>query len=179
MFAFLLVLQILVSVSIIALVLLQHGKGADMGAAFGSGSSGTVFGARGSGSFLTRTTAILAAVFFVNCLLIASPLVRETSVVSGDSVADQLEQQVQLQRQAAEGGDAPAPQAEEAAVQAPAAASDLPEVVDQVPAAAGDAANDVPAVAPEAAPADAAGDAAEVPGEAPAAAGDVPDAPAE
>jgi len=92
MFSILLGLQILISVAIIALVMLQHGKGADMGAAFGSGSSGTVFGSRGSGSFLTRTTAILAAVFFINCLLIASPLVRETTQAS-DSIADQLEQQ--------------------------------------------------------------------------------------
>jgi preprotein translocase subunit SecG len=98
MFSFLLVVQVLVSVSIIALVMLQHGKGADMGAAFGSGSSGTVFGARGSGSFLTRTTGILAAVFFVNCILIASPLLRDTERSVG-GVADQLEQQVQQQQQ--------------------------------------------------------------------------------
>jgi preprotein translocase subunit SecG len=98
MFSFLLVVQVLVSVSIIALVMLQHGKGADMGAAFGSGSSGTVFGARGSGSFLTRATAILAAVFFINCVLIASPLLRNTERSVG-GVADQLEQQVQQQQQ--------------------------------------------------------------------------------
>ncbi len=69
MFSFLLVVQILVSVSIIALVMLQQGKGADMGAGFGAGASGTVFGARGAGSFFTRATGILAAVFFINCLL--------------------------------------------------------------------------------------------------------------
>ena len=101
MFSFLLVIQVLVSVSIIALVMLQHGKGADMGAAFGSGSSGTVFGARGSGSFLTRATGILAAVFFINCVLIASPLLRDTERSVG-GVADQLEQQVQQQQQQAE-----------------------------------------------------------------------------
>ena len=92
MFSILLVIQILVSIAIIALVMLQHGKGADMGAAFGSGSSGTVFGARGSSSFFTRATAILAAVFFINCLLIASPLIRDSNR-EGDSIADQLEQQ--------------------------------------------------------------------------------------
>jgi preprotein translocase subunit SecG len=86
------VVQVLVSISIIALVLLQHGKGADMGAAFGSGSSGTVFGSRGSGSFLTRATGILAAVFFINCLLIASPLVRDYET-SAETIADRLEQQ--------------------------------------------------------------------------------------
>ncbi|MEA2094032.1 MAG: preprotein translocase subunit SecG, partial [Pseudomonadota bacterium] len=64
MFSFLLIVQIIVSISIITLVMLQQGKGADMGAAFGSGASGTVFGARGSGSFFTRATGILAMVFF-------------------------------------------------------------------------------------------------------------------
>jgi len=96
MFSILLVVQIVVSVSIIALVMLQQGKGADMGAGFGAGASGTVFGSRGSGSFFTRATAILAAVFFINCLLIASPLVRD-SEQSANTIADQLEQQaVQL-----------------------------------------------------------------------------------
>jgi len=94
MFSFLLAVQILVSVSIISLVLLQQGKGADMGAAFGSGASGTVFGARGSGSFFTRATAILAAVFFINCLLIASPLVRE-STQPEETLADRIEQQAE------------------------------------------------------------------------------------
>jgi preprotein translocase subunit SecG len=92
MFPILLAVQVLVSIGIIALVLLQQGKGANMGAGFGSGASGTVFGARGSGSFLTRTTAILAAVFFINCLMIASPLVRESGK-TGDSLADRIEQQ--------------------------------------------------------------------------------------
>ena len=54
--------------AIIGLVLLQHGKGADMGAAFGSGSSGSLFGAAGSANFLSRTTAVLAAVFFLTSL---------------------------------------------------------------------------------------------------------------
>jgi len=92
MFSFLLVVQVVVSVSIVALVMLQQGKGADMGAGFGAGASGTVFGSRGSGSFFTRATAILAAVFFINCLLIASPLVRD-SEQSANTIADQLEQQ--------------------------------------------------------------------------------------
>ena len=99
MFSFLLVVQILVSVSIIALVMLQQGKGADMGAGFGAGASGTVFGSRGSGSFFTRATGILAAVFFVNCLLIASPLIRDREQ-SADTIADQIEQQAVQQEQA-------------------------------------------------------------------------------
>jgi len=63
-----LVAHVLVAVAICGFVLLQHGKGADMGAAFGSGSSGSLFGAAGSANFLSRTTAVLATVFFVTSL---------------------------------------------------------------------------------------------------------------
>jgi preprotein translocase subunit SecG len=63
-----LAVHVLVAVALIGFVLLQHGKGADMGAAFGSGSSGSLFGAAGSANFLSRTTAILATVFFVSSL---------------------------------------------------------------------------------------------------------------
>ena len=68
---FLLIVQIIVALSIIGLVLIQHGKGADAGAAFGGGSSGTVFGSRGSSNFLSRSTGVLAAVFFANSLALA------------------------------------------------------------------------------------------------------------
>ena len=64
----LLILHLLVAAGICGFVLLQHGKGADMGAAFGSGSSGTIFGAAGSANFLSRTTAVLAAIFFATSL---------------------------------------------------------------------------------------------------------------
>ncbi|MEA3118703.1 MAG: preprotein translocase subunit SecG [Paraburkholderia sp.] len=64
------VVQLLSAAGIIGLVLLQHGKGADMGAAFGSGASGSLFGATGSANFLSRATAILAAVFFVTTLVL-------------------------------------------------------------------------------------------------------------
>ncbi|TMH00716.1 MAG: preprotein translocase subunit SecG [Betaproteobacteria bacterium] len=64
----LLVVHVLVAAALIGFVLLQHGKGADMGAAFGSGSSGSLFGAAGSANFLSRTTAILATVFFLSSL---------------------------------------------------------------------------------------------------------------
>jgi preprotein translocase subunit SecG len=67
----LVVIQVLAAVAVIGLVLLQHGKGADAGAAFGSGASGTVFGARGSANFLSRATAICAAVFFLASLSLA------------------------------------------------------------------------------------------------------------
>src|SRR5688572_6143695 len=67
----LVVTQVLFAVALIGLVLIQHGKGADAGAAFGSGASGTVFGARGAANFLSRTTAWLAAGFFASSLALA------------------------------------------------------------------------------------------------------------
>jgi preprotein translocase subunit SecG len=65
------VIHVLLAAGIVGLVLLQRGKGADAGAGFGSGASGTVFGARGSASFLSRTTATLAGLFIVTSLLLA------------------------------------------------------------------------------------------------------------
>ncbi|MGC9422918.1 MULTISPECIES: preprotein translocase subunit SecG [Vibrio] len=72
MFSVLLVIYLLAAVGIIGLVLIQQGKGADMGASFGAGASNTVFGASGSGSFLTRMTAIFATVFFVISLVLGN-----------------------------------------------------------------------------------------------------------
>ena len=63
--------QMLTALAMIGLILVQHGKGADMGAAFGSGSAGSLFGASGSANFLSRTTAVLAAVFFACTVLLA------------------------------------------------------------------------------------------------------------
>jgi preprotein translocase subunit SecG len=63
-----LILHVLAALCVIGLVLLQHGKGADMGAAFGSGSAGSLFGSSGSANFLSRTTGVLAAVFFMTSL---------------------------------------------------------------------------------------------------------------
>src|SRR5512146_2874721 len=80
----LLVLHLLVAIGVCGFVLLQHGKGADMGAAFGSGASGSLFGSSGSANFLSRTTAILAAVFFMTSLglsYIASSKPRVSSSV--------------------------------------------------------------------------------------------------
>jgi preprotein translocase subunit SecG len=67
----LLAVQMITALAMIGLILVQHGKGADMGAAFGSGGSGSLFGATGSANFLSRTTAILATLFFVCTLLLA------------------------------------------------------------------------------------------------------------
>jgi preprotein translocase subunit SecG len=66
-----LVLQLLAALAMIGLVLVQHGKGADMGASFGSGASGSLFGATGSANFLSRSTAVCATVFFVTTLVLA------------------------------------------------------------------------------------------------------------
>lgn len=71
LFSIVLVIHLLAAVAIIGLVLMQHGKGADMGAAFGGGSSGSLFGATGSANFLSRSTGVLAAVFFVTSLTLA------------------------------------------------------------------------------------------------------------
>ena len=66
-----LAIHVLLAVGLVALILMQQGKGADMGAAFGAGASGTVFGSRGAGNFLSRTTAVLATLFFLTSLGLA------------------------------------------------------------------------------------------------------------
>ena len=86
----LLVVHILLALALIAIILLQQGRGATAGAAFGSGASGTVFGARGSATFLSRTTSILAVLFFGNCLLLAW---LATGHSAPTSIAEQIEQQ--------------------------------------------------------------------------------------
>ena len=65
---FLFILQVLSAMAMIGLVLIQHGKGADMGASFGSGASGSLFGATGSANFLSRSTAVCATIFFATTL---------------------------------------------------------------------------------------------------------------
>ncbi len=78
------VFHVLIAAGIVGLVLLQRGRGADAGAGFGAGASGTVFGARGSASFLSRTTAVLAALFFISSLMLSylfSQVGTPTSVV--------------------------------------------------------------------------------------------------
>jgi len=92
LFSTILLVHILAAVAVIGLVLVQHGKGADMGAAFGSGASGSLFGATGSANFLSRTTSVLAAVFFVTSLslaYIASNKPKTTGSVMQDAVKSQ------------------------------------------------------------------------------------------
>ncbi len=86
-----LVVQMLSALAMIGLILVQHGKGADMGAAFGSGGSGSLFGATGGANFLSRTTAVLAGVFFACTLLLAymgnqRPTAGSGSVLEGAAV---------------------------------------------------------------------------------------------
>jgi preprotein translocase subunit SecG len=97
----LVVIHLFLALGLVGLILIQHGKGADMGAAFGSGASSTVFGARGSASFLTRATAALATLFFLTSMALAYYAGRdreETSILdslqSGDEV--QIEQQSEV-----------------------------------------------------------------------------------
>ncbi len=66
-----LAVQMISAIAMVGLILVQHGKGADMGAAFGSGGSGSLFGASGSANFLSRTTAVLATLFFASTLMLA------------------------------------------------------------------------------------------------------------
>jgi preprotein translocase subunit SecG len=77
-------LHVVVAAALIGFVLLQHGKGADMGAAFGSGSSGSLFGAAGSANFLSRTTAILATIFFLSSLGLTYMASNRGAVGPGD-----------------------------------------------------------------------------------------------
>ncbi len=86
----LLTLHAVLALSIIALVLLQRGKGADAGAGFGSGASGTVFGARGSSTFFSKSTAILAACFFVTSLALAYMASHRTGAAAPTSLLDQV-----------------------------------------------------------------------------------------
>jgi preprotein translocase subunit SecG len=78
-----LVVQVISALAIIGLVLLQHGKGADMGAAFGSGASGSLFGATGSSNFMSKSTGVAAAIFFITTLILANNATRGDGAVKG------------------------------------------------------------------------------------------------
>jgi preprotein translocase subunit SecG len=129
------VLHLLLAIGLIALVLLQHGKGADAGAAFGSGASSTVFGAQGSGNFLSRSTAIIATLFFLTSIALAYFAAR---VGEPGGLMDEVEM--------------PAPPQQAPSDQPPAPAS-VPSGADDLP----------PAVAPAGAPAGTQGDASDLP----------------
>lgn len=82
--------QLLSALAMIGLILMQHGKGADAGAAFGGGSSGSLFGASGSANFLSRSTAVLATVFFVSTLFLSYVGYRPTAVTTGASILESV-----------------------------------------------------------------------------------------
>lgn len=105
----LLVVQVLLSISLIALILMQHGKGADAGAAFGSGASATVFGARGSGNFLSKATTILAILFFVVCLSLAyiSSNREAPDSVTGSVTAQEIDEVPAVETGVMQGEDLP------------------------------------------------------------------------
>jgi len=89
-FTLVVAIQVLSALVIIGLVLVQHGKGADMGAAFGSGASGSLFGATGSSSFLSKATAIAATIFF--CATLALAYLGNRHTAPSGSVMDNLAQ---------------------------------------------------------------------------------------
>ena len=106
LFSLVLTIHILLAIAIIGLVMMQHGKGADMGAAFGSGASGSLFGATGSANFLSRTTGALAAVFFVTSLTLAY-IGSNKPKTTGSLMQDTVQLQT-VSRPAQAGGESPA-----------------------------------------------------------------------
>ena len=139
LFPLVLTIHVLAGLGIVGLVLMQHGKGADMGAAFGSGASGSLFGATGSANFLSRTTAVCAAVFFA-CTLALAFISNDRPRSSGGSALD---------RPAAGAPAASAPPAQ-GAVQipgtAPATPTPAPAAAVPAPAAPAPAASGVGAI---------------------------------
>jgi preprotein translocase subunit SecG len=153
------IVQVFASVAIIGLVLLQRGKGAEAGAGFGSGASGTVFGARGASTALSRATAIFAAIFMVNSLLLTYVGTRAVAAPP-KSILDMVGEKTSKANAAKPGAQTPAP-----AIPAPGETAPT-----STPASAGsDATGTAPSapVAPEAAPAPAAAPASAPPQPAP------------
>lgn len=124
------IIHVVIAATLIVLVLLQQGKGADAGAAFGSGASATVFGSSGAGSFMTRTTAILAAAFFIISLTLAY-----LNANRGDEKRSVTEQAVPAQIDTTAPADKTLP-----------AADDVPVIPEESDAPAADARADVPEV---------------------------------
>ncbi|XLZ70623.1 preprotein translocase subunit SecG [Massilia sp. SR12] len=146
LFNLVIVVQVISAVAIIGLVLLQHGKGADMGAAFGSGASGSLFGASGSSNFLSKSTAFAAAIFFAATLGL-SVLASKGNVSAGAGVMDNVKAPAPavVEGAGAIPSAAPAP--------APAAANPLPAAAVEAPAAAAPAASPAASAPAAAAPA--------------------------
>jgi preprotein translocase subunit SecG len=134
LFNLIVVVQVVSALAIIGLVLVQHGKGADMGAAFGSGASGSLFGASGSSNFLSKSTAVAAAIFFASTLGLAYFGSNRPHASVGGGVMEHVTVPV---KKAPAAGDAipttvPAPAAPAASV--PAAPQDVPAAPAPAPA---------------------------------------------
>jgi preprotein translocase subunit SecG len=121
------IVHIIVALAIIALVLLQHGKGADMGSGFGGGASSSLFGATGSANFLSRATGVLATIFFVLSLALA--YLASTQQRGSGSVVDRVQRKPAAEKQA----EKPAAPAPEAKGEKPADTPKAPEGSRQVP----------------------------------------------
>lgn len=117
MHTILVVVHLFLSIGLISLILIQHGKGADAGAAFGSGASSTVFGARGSANFLSRTTGVMALLFFVTSLTLAW-MAMEAARDSG----------LMVDVQTAESQPVPAAESDLPAIPTGATGSEIPEI---------------------------------------------------
>lgn len=94
-----LIIHVIAAVSVIGLILIQQGKGAEVGASFGSGASQTIFGSQGSGSFLTHLTAIMAVTFFITTLGLGYLTAHRMQPKSLDTLLEQVEQKQQKQEQ--------------------------------------------------------------------------------
>ena len=117
------VVHVVIAVALVGLVLIQQGKGADAGAAFGGGASQTVFGSQGSGSFLTRMTTLMAVVFFVTSFWLAI-FAKQRAEVAGEAGIPTVQESTQ-----APASDSSAPAIDEGAVsEAGAGESDLPDL---------------------------------------------------
>lgn len=149
LFNLVVVVQVISALVIIGLVLLQHGKGADMGAAFGSGASGSLFGASGSSNFLSKSTAVAAAIFFASTLGLAS-MSNNRTVATGGGVMERATSQTNGVP-TAPGANVPATNATPAEAPAPTAGVPAAPAGD-VPAAAAPATT-APATPAPAAPA--------------------------
>jgi len=124
-FTLILIVDVVVALFIIGLVLLQHGKGADVGAAFGSGASGSLFGASGSANFLSRTTAALAVVFFLTTFVLAYLVTHKPRV--GGGVMDAVKEQPQPAQQQQVPASQTAPDAIKASDAAKSKANEVPK----------------------------------------------------
>lgn len=137
LFNLIVVAQVVSALAIIALVLMQHGKGADMGAAFGSGASGSLFGATGSSNFMSKSTAVAAAIFFAATLGLSLLANQRSTAVDGGVMSN-------VKAPAPVTGSAAIPSANP--VPAPAAAVPAPAPTEAAPAApaSGAPANEIP-----------------------------------